>query len=563
MILQPIIDIAEICAQLGVKEVVVSPGSRSALLTLAFVRHPAFRPKVISDERAAAFMALGMAQVHKVPTVLICTSGTAVYNFAPAVAEAYYQQVPLLVLTADRPPEWIGQWDGQTIQQQQIFGQHVKSSMQLPASYQHPDEVWHVQRIVSDSFHQAISYPQGPVHINVPIREPFYPQAGEVFAYSKNLRVRKEIGGQKQLNEAQWAELTHVMQDSPRKMLLIGQQDEWELDSYINELSQKGWLVVSDVIGNCTNKEAILHSDSFLPHTTNTENLRPDLLITMGKSIISKNLKLFLRKHKPTHHWHVAAEGAIADPFQTLTQVLRTDERLFLPELVAKSSQGDAAFAQQWKKLEKMAINQNAAFFEKQSSGEWAAIYTAMQTFESGNLHLANSMAVRYANFVGNRKKSVRVFANRGTSGIDGSNSTALGSVWASKVPTLLITGDMAFFYDRNAFWHNCPMDKLCVLVLNNHAGGIFGLIDGPSQQPELEEFFETNQALNAESLAQEFKLGYVRCQQMTEVQEAIVSFMQSGKGQIIEVVTDKKQNKAIFQEFKKQMQQALAEINR
>lgn len=190
MSLQPVYDIAEICAKKGITHAVISPGSRSAALTLAFVRHPSIKTFIIPDERSAGFIALGMAQQLRKPVVTICTSGTAVYNLGPAIAEAFFQQVPLVVLTADRPPEWVAQQDGQTIFQRNIFGAHVKQSYELPVSRQHPDEAWHVNRIINEAVNLSLDLPPGPVHINAPFREPFYPaSSGEIIRYSSDVRT--------------------------------------------------------------------------------------------------------------------------------------------------------------------------------------------------------------------------------------------------------------------------------------------------------------------------------------------------------------------------------------
>ena len=188
MIIQPINNIAEICTQLGIVQAVLCPGSRSAPLTLAFARHPKIETFVIPDERSAGYMAMGLAQSSLKPVVLICTSGTAVSNLYPAIIEAFYQQIPLLVLTADRPPEWIDQQDGQTIRQQNIYQNHVLASYQFPASFDHEEIIWHAERMISKAILKAKGSISGPVHVNIPIREPFYPAAEEDFHYSHELK---------------------------------------------------------------------------------------------------------------------------------------------------------------------------------------------------------------------------------------------------------------------------------------------------------------------------------------------------------------------------------------
>ena len=189
MVLQPIIDLASICVLKGAKNVILSPGSRCAPITLAFARHPDIHTRTIPDERSAPVIALRIAQELGQPVVLVCTSGSAAYNYAPAIAEAYFQQVPLIVITADRPPEWIDQWDGQTIRQTEIYGKHVKGFLQFPDEFGHPDKVWHANRIVNEAINIACQFPFGPVHINIPLREPFYPENTESFDYSNSPRI--------------------------------------------------------------------------------------------------------------------------------------------------------------------------------------------------------------------------------------------------------------------------------------------------------------------------------------------------------------------------------------
>ena len=166
--LQPIYDSIQICVEHGITHAVICPGSRSAPLTLALARHPSVKTYVINDERSAAFIAMGMARELDQPIALVCTSGSAGYNFAPAVAEAFYQHVPLLILTADRPMEWIDQWDGQTIRQHELYGKHVKRSFSLPADYEHADSQWFINRTFNQAILETKAHPAGPVHINIP-----------------------------------------------------------------------------------------------------------------------------------------------------------------------------------------------------------------------------------------------------------------------------------------------------------------------------------------------------------------------------------------------------------
>jgi 2-succinyl-5-enolpyruvyl-6-hydroxy-3-cyclohexene-1-carboxylate synthase len=565
LILQNIVNIAEICAQQGVEHLVLSPGSRCAPLTIAFVRHPKIQTKIVSDERAAAFIALGMAQRLARPVGICCTSGSAVYNYAPAVAEAFYQHIPLIIFTADRPPEWIDQLDGQTIRQQNIFGKHVKGSFQLPVDAS-KDDLWFSDRIISEAINLANTYPYGPVHINVPVREPFYPEADEEIQFDENIKVIEQLTPQYNLSEDNWKRLLADWQRFDKKLILGGQQaQDKQMDILLEEFSQEFKIpMLGDVISNLHgSKEVIRHQDIFLGKKDEAlkESLQTDLLITFGRSVISKNLKLFLRKYKPKAHWHIQPAGQAADTFQALSQIIPMEAKTFLRELLNRQSaqESNVEFWQKWQQAESEAREFVPKFIQKQKEhNEFSAVEAIIRQLpESSDLHLANSMAVRYANFVSLEamQSNVEVFANRGTSGIDGSNSTAVGNALATNRLTTLITGDMAFFYDRNAFWHNYLPENLRVIVLNNHAGGIFGMIEGPSRQPELGEYFETTQPLNAARTAKDFGLDYLYCDRIEQLQKKLQEFFRrDGQAKLLEIETDKTVNKSIFTDFKQQI---------
>lgn len=294
------------------------------------------------------------------------------------------------------------------------------------------------------------------------------------------------------------------------------------------------------------------------------EALQPELLITFGSSVISKNLKLFLRKHKPKAHWHLQPHGPVADTFQTLTRVLPVEPGYFFAELNNRSIRAEEqlpsqkAYNRQWKNREQQAVKVQADFFQEAAWGEFVAVQKCLQQLPANmQLHLANSMSVRYANFAGlsQAQQEVQVWANRGTSGIDGCTSTAVGGAIALGAPTLLITGDMAFIYDRNGLWHNFLPANLRILVLNNHGGGIFRIIDGPRRQPELEEFFETHQPFDAETTAREAGLTYMRCDTQEAFEQALPRFLSpEGGAKLLEVVTESATNAAIFKSYKEAM---------
>lgn len=552
MILQPILDLVAICAAQGIRQVVLSPGSRCAPLTLAFARHPEMEVRTISDERSAAFIALGMAQQLKQPVVLVCTSGSAALNYYPAIAEAFFQQIPLLVLTADRPPEWVDQWDGQTIFQEEVYGKHVKKSFRFPDSFAHPDQAWAANRIVNEAIHLSRQFPAGPVHVNIPLREPFYPEVGEVFEFPKQPRTVQVESPSYSLSAESLAKLKQELQGKRSIMLVPGQQDSHpELLQVLEELARtKQVVVVADSISNMQGDGCITLHDHWIGKEEFQEELRPDLLITFGKSIISKSLKLFLRKQQVAH-WHIQTDGQAKDTFQSLSRVVASEPLPVLRWMLEEISSQDSGYFQGWQNLEARVSDALPKVLREVEFGEYGALATVLDCMPSSSLiHVANSMAVRYLNFLGRRTQEI--CCNRGTSGIDGSSSTAVGAAFVREGLVTLITGDMAFFYDRNAFWHNYPLANLRIILLNNHAGGIFRLIDGPAKQPELVDFFETKQALTAVHLAAEYGFHYAAVTNSEELETALVEFYEpSLQPKIIEIESSSTRNADILKQIK------------
>jgi 2-succinyl-5-enolpyruvyl-6-hydroxy-3-cyclohexene-1-carboxylate synthase len=612
--IQAVFNIAEICARHNITDVILSPGSRSAPLTLAFARHPAYRGKlrVVPDERAAAFIGLGIAQATRRPVVLVCTSGTAGLNYAPAVAEAFFQQIPLLVLTADRPPEWIDQLDGQTIRQRNLYGAHAKGTFDFPADTSHADAKWHGERIINEAINLTLAGHAGPVHVNVPLREPFYPKAGEEVGYEPDVKIIRDDHANTILPPAEILDLRRQLRAASRVLVVAGQQaDSPSLAAALYEFAQARQVaVVADSISNLSEVPAVRHQDVFLAGLLPAQkaDLKPDLLITFGQSLISKSLKLFLREAAPAQHWHLQATGDAADTFRSLTRIIRVQPAVFFQQLAVFETKdynraegsSPASFLSlrevqkvtddphpsgatessaslgtlvndpaetglTWQLAETAATTFLSQFFaaEDQPFNEFSAFRLALASLPDDTaLHVANSMAVRYANILGvPADRQIEVFANRGTSGIDGCNSTAVGAALAqSERPVVLLTGDVAFFYDRNAFWHNYPTPNLRVVLFNNHGGGIFRLIDGPRQQPELDEFFETHQALTAENLCRDFGLRYLPVSSFAELNDALPVFFAAESGAaVLEIFTDSKTNAAFFEEYRAAVKMAFS----
>ena len=605
MLLPSLYNIAEICAQKGIRHAVISPGSRSAALTIAFAQHPDITTKIVPDERSAAFIALGMAQSLRQTVVLICTSGSAAYNYAPAIAEAFFQEIPLLILTADRPPEWVAQRDGQTIFQENIYGKHVKASFQLPSDYQNTDNQWFVNRIINDAINLTQHEQTQPVHVNVPIREPFYPTDNEVIKFDKNVRIIEKMRVRKNPAQIDWNNLMKIEEQCEKQLIVVGQTAlNPVLLNALPKIYDKGVLqipIVADLIGNAYPfAKTISHHDLILMQNDEELNkkLQPDLLITIGKSVLSKSLKQFLRKYKPKYHWHIQEYGEVADTFQSLTHILPISPEIILEYYINQTRKKlpKTDYLDLWQSENQKAKNKLENFFLSELTtpnpslesrgtllpsfkGEAEGGFEKSPSFEGGArggfennltefvachqimknlpknsiLHLANSMAVRYANYLSlENDKNIEICANRGTSGIDGSNSTAVGNALTTDKMVVLLTGDMSFLYDRNAFWHNHKTPNLRIIVLNNHGGGIFRILPEPAKQPELDTYFETKQALNTENLAKDFDFGHTYVHTQEELSVALESFFESNsQTQIIEIQTNSKINAAFFQEFR------------
>jgi 2-succinyl-5-enolpyruvyl-6-hydroxy-3-cyclohexene-1-carboxylate synthase len=566
MLLQPIIDFVNILAKKGMNNAIISPGSRNAPLTIALVRHPNIFTKSISDERSAAFIALGMAQNLKAPVVICCTSGSAAYNYAPAVAEAFFQEIPLIILTADRPKEWIHQHDGQTIYQTDIFGKHVKKSFEIGADYEHSDSVWHIERTINEAVNLAKSYPQGPVHINIPLREPFYPSDNEEIIFESNPRLIEIEAVETTLSKTSWHSMLNKFQEYDRILIAGGQAEKnQELSEILQKLQEEFHVVcLGDTISNLGFK-AISKHDIFLK--PENENLKPELLITFGKSFISKGLKTFLRKNKAIEHWHLQSGEYLIDTFQSLTKIIplkpidffaKIYEDLDFEKFRTGEEERDETFKNDWISQERKATIYIERFFDleilHQNFNEFFVIKKVMDSLpENSQLHLANSMSVRYANYIGvDAKLNIEVFANRGTSGIDGCISTAVGQALSTDKLVFLLVGDVAFFYDRNGLWNRYLPDNLRIVLLNNHGGGIFRIIDGPNKQAELKDYFETVQTMNAKNTAEDANMEYYFVDAINDLNTNLEKLLtKQGHAKLLEIETDSLKNTAIFKEFK------------
>ncbi|TNE78366.1 MAG: 2-succinyl-5-enolpyruvyl-6-hydroxy-3-cyclohexene-1-carboxylic-acid synthase [Bacteroidetes bacterium] len=512
----------------GVKNVVVCPGSRNAPLSISFTRSGLFSIDAIPDERSAGFVAMGRAIRSESPVALLCTSGSALTNFYPAVVEAFYQRVPLIVISADRPAALIDRWDGQTIRQEALFGSHVKASLTTPEDYGNPEVFG---EIAAQAVQRALSAIPGPVHINVPLQEPLYPSADRPFA--KQPSLVPSVSSENQ--QVQFPDLTGKKVFVLRGFSL---KQGRKADAYPAQYAD----LMSGFAESPVPEQLFMLDNAALK-----EAMQADVLLSDGAAVLPKALKAFLRNHPPKEHYHFSEQGDVADPFFTSPQRIPAS----LDEFLAKEQVNwNTDYAQAWTRWSDEMNQHLAKFWEDQPYGEFTATRSFLNTLEDNSvLHVANSMPVRYASF--SRARAERVYCNRGTSGIDGCVSTAVGMAASDTKTHFLLIGDVAFFYDSNALWNHIAKSNLKIVLQNNGGGGIFRLIDGPAKQPELELVFETAHSRNAEALCANLGCAYIRAENEEELESGLASLHAQEGPVVMEVFTNKLENQSFFNQYK------------
>lgn len=546
-------NIPYLCKELGIKHVVLCPGSRNAPLIIAFGRQKDFYLHSITDERSAGYFAIGISQATGQPVVVVCTSGTAVLNLAPAVAEAYYQNIPIIVLTADRPVELIDQGDGQTIHQRNIFGPHVKFSADLPAETTLEADLWFSNRLVNQAITTATECPQGPVHINIPLREPLYTQLPPP-TYPKIIRNSPKTTI---LPEKEWDTFIQIWNRAEKKMIIAGSFSTKKnvLNKLLNQLSQRpDTLVVAENISNLYHPNYLYDPEKFLAalSTTDKAALQPQLLITIGNSVVSKRLKLFLREYRPEEHWSISENHQFVDTYMSLTRNISLSPETFFEKLVATSPAADSNYSGHFLHYHNNIEERTEQIVPQLPFCDLTAVHYLLKHLPSGTrLHLANSMPVRYAQLFPVRD-DIMYFSNRGTSGIDGCTSTCVGMATVCDEPVVLITGDLAFLYDSNALWNPSLKPNLKIVVLNNGGGNIFQMIDTSPEAENILSFFTTPQSVNLKSLTEAYGLQHFYADKFTQLTEQFETFKKLPAPAVLEIKTDPEINVQAYKQLLK-----------
>lgn len=531
----------------GVNHAVVSPGSRNAPLIIALSRSR-IKTHIVVDERSAAYVALGMAQQLKAPVALVCTSGTALLNYAPAVAEAYYQKIPLIVVSADRPQEWIDQDDSQTIRQFKALDQFVKRSYDIPARCDDDTAVWYAERIANDAMMEATSLRRAPVHINVQLAEPLNGLTTEPYKlrrihhfpsydgiYSDDIIKLKE-------------QLLHK-----RVMIIAGFMELNEpLRQALNAIAANDYAVVlTETISNMADDFTINAIDrTLLAIDENDKRYYPDVVITIGGAIVSRKIKAFLRKVKPDH-WYVGLNDVTVDCFQSLTRRIEANPDTFIPTLF-QDSLTVKSFCTIWQDAHTAGLLRHHKYLENIGWSDMKAYETIFDFYQQNPdnliMHLSNGTTIRYAQLFGDRVIAPN-FCNRGVSGIDGCTSTAIGAAMVNG-PAVLITGDMSFLYDISALSAITPKLQLKIVVVDNGGGGIFRFIDSTASLPELEKYFVVKRNLDVEKVAASFGIKTYRADNADSLFEQLSNMMVEDGPAVLVVKTDGKRSAEILKNY-------------
>ena len=582
MIKYPIIPVAQTlilsCLKFDFFDVVISPGSRNVPLAIGFASNKKFKCYSIVDERSAAFFALGLSQKSKKPTILICTSGSALLNYYPAVAEAYYSEIPLIILSADRPEYKINIGDGQTINQSNVFEKNILYSNSLKQDCSHATEEIiksNLQKIVNDkadyskieklqksiqknneeiieiAFNLSINKMQ-PVHLNVPMEEPLYE-----FNDSPSISVKVKKKTEKKPSLTDLDNFYKAINKASKIMILIGVSDGNILSKKsiqkINSCSSI--IVMKEHTSNVFNESFISNIDRLIGPIELQSNsdslfdeLSPEIVISLGGMIVSKKIKSFLRNYKPRKHFHIG-NNISKDSFYSGVEHINTTANKFFENIDLNKS--DSKYFEKWNQLDCSKLDLHNRYMK-------VINFSDLKVFEiltnwipkKYNIQVANSTPIRYFQLFDLKNKNL-MFANRGTSGIDGSTSTAIGSSVQNDSPVLLVTGDLSFFYDVNALWNNHIPKNFRIIIINNSGGGIFKILPGFKENNLFSEFIETQHNLSARLIAKMFNFNYTRVSTKFGLNLYLRTFFKnSKKPKILEIKTSSVKSTKILKEY-------------
>ena len=517
-------------------------------MTIGFTSNDFFECYSIIDERSAGFFALGIAQQLQQPAALVCTSGSALVNYYPAVVEAFYSRIPLVVISADRPYHLINIGDGQTITQPHVFRSHVLYEANLKEgikksffkSFKYNDS------LINKALEVAYTA-KGPVHVNVRFSEPLYETIEtdndqvEVFKINKN-----------ESKVSLPCSIIKKWHTSKRKMILVGvNSPESVKQIYLDLIGEDPSIVV------LTETTSNLHHSNFFPSidplitpldAMDYEALQPEILLTFGGMVVSKKIKTFLRSYAPKLHWHIDPVQA-NDTFFCLTKHYKCSVNNFLKQLVSTNgSPVESQYFKTWNQVKNRRLQKHNAYVKSIPFSDFKAFDNILKHIPSSSMvQSSNSSTIRYLQLF-DLNPSLTIFCNRGTCGIDGSTSTAVGASCVSEKPTVFITGDLSFFYDSNALWNNYIPSSFRIIIINNRGGGIFRILPGNKNSENFSTFFETNHTLTAKSISEHFMFDYASASSSDELNAQWDDFYAtSQRPKILEIFTPSSENDRIL----------------
>ena len=541
--------IIEICSAKGIHNIIISPGSRNAPLTIGFAQNPNFNCYSIADERCAAFFALGIAQQTKQPTAVVCTSGSALLNYYPALAEAFYSQIPLIVISADRPQDKIDIGDGQTIRQENVFQNHSVYNANLTELASEENDL-KINKAIDTAILQ-----KGPVHINAPFEEPLYETVQTLSVHPKIifLEEKKTIKNIENLDK-----FVSIWNSAKRKMILVGVNESDSIDDKVVETlaNDPSIVVLTETTSNLHHSNFINSIDTLITpfQDVDFEELIPEILITFGGMIVSKRIKAFLRKYKPKHHWHIDTLRAY-NTFNALTKHFEIEPIVFFKELLSKTTNVESDYFSRINTIYDLRKIRKQEYLDKIPFSDFKVFEKVIESLpENSQLQISNSSAIRYAQLI-DIDASIEVFCNRGTSGIDGSTSTAIGAAVGNRKQTVFITGDIGFLYDSNALWNSYIPKNFKIILINNGGGGIFRILPGHEEKPVFNTYFETSHQLTAEHLAKMYQMNYFSANDLVSLEKNIeLLYNENDAPGILEIFTPTLDNDKILLQFFKEL---------
>lgn len=535
----------------GLTDVVISPGSRSTPIAMTITEHPELSQWVILDERSAAFFALGMAKKKQRPVAIVCTSGTAAANYFPAIVEAYYSRVPLVVLTTDRPHELRDVGAPQSIGQLKLYGDYAKwfHEMALPEA---DDSMLHyVRSKASRAVNIAGEGNAGPVHLNFPFREPLVPDftLENLWGEQSQLAYYPTFTGAKKLSDKQTEQLFDQLQPHKKGLIVCGPQTDSNLSEAIVQLAAAwGLPVLADPLSQLRagehDKDVIIEGyDAILRNETIRQKLKPDYIIRFGAMPVSKPYLFYVKKHDDVPQFIVEQEAGYREPAGNRSGFIYTDPADLCRNLAVKKNTSDERWLLLWQSMNRAA--KKHLMNKDDDLTEGSAVRTLVETVpEGGNLYVGNSMAVRdLDSFFTSTSTSVNVLANRGANGIDGMVSSGLGAA-ASGEPTALVLGDLSFFHDSNGLLAAKQYNiNITILLINNDGGGIFSFLPQKNHEQHFESLFGTPMKVDFSHIIRMYDGTFEYASTINELQGALEASYQHHGLSVIEVKTNRTEN--------------------